>query len=41
MELEDKDRQLYDIAQERNRLEDEARVSRLSLHAMGNEDIAG
>jgi len=41
MELEDKDRILYEIGQERNRLEDEARVSRLSMHNMGNDDIAG
>ena len=32
IELESKDRQLIELGQERNRLADEARVSRLSLH---------
>ena len=41
MELEQKDRILLEIGQEKNRLEDEARVSRLSLVNMGDEDIAG
>ena len=41
MELEEKDRALHEIGQEKNRLEDEARVSRLSMHGMGgDEDIA-
>lgn len=40
MELEGKDRQLIEIGNERNRLADEARVSRLSLHNLG-EDIGG
>lgn len=42
MELEEKDKQLIDLGNERNRLADEARVSRLSLHNMGGtDDIAG
>ena len=41
MELEEKERGLYEIGQEKNRLEDEARVSRLSMHRLGDDDIAG
>ena len=42
MELEEKDKQLIDLGNERNRLADEARVSRISLHGMGGtDDIAG
>ena len=41
MELEEKERVLYEIGQEKNRLEDEARVSRLSMHRLGDDDIAG
>lgn len=40
-ELEQKDRLLFELGQERNRLADEARVSRLSLHNLGDEDISG
>lgn len=40
MELEEKERVLYEIGQEKNRLEDEARVSRLSMHRLGDDDIA-
>ena len=39
MEIESKDRLIYDMAQEKNRLEDEARVSRLGGNAC--DDISG
>ena len=38
-ELEEKDKMLMELGQERNRLADEARVSRLSMHGVG-EDIS-
>ena len=40
MEIEDKDRLIYEMAQEKNRLEDEARVSRLGGANCG-DDISG
>ena len=39
MEIESKDRLIYDMAQEKNRLEDEARVSRLGGNCA--DDISG
>jgi len=42
MELEEKDRQLFEIQNERNRLEDENRVSRMSMQGLTSyDDIAG